>query len=81
MLENSESSTSKWLHPNQVLQLHRLKAKKKALQARIDSSPSGSRGIDPADSNITNFNNIIDSAKRKNPFITAREDKKPKQLQ
>lgn len=77
MTENSKTSTSEWLHPNQVLQLHRLKAKKKALQARINSSDS--KGVAGAsDSKITNLNSIIDSAKRKNPFITTREDKKPK---
>lgn len=76
MPKKPTQSTSEWLHPNQVLQLHRLKAKKKALQARINSSDS--KGIDVSNNKIRNFSSIIDSAKRKNPFITTRLEKKTK---
>lgn len=78
MPENSKIPTSsKWLHPNQVLQLHRLKAKKKALQARIGRSETV-RTPDASNSKTSNFDSLVDCAKRRNPFITTQEDKKPK---
>lgn len=67
----SKCSSSKWLHPNQVLQLHRLKAKKRALQDRINK-PKAS-----ASSGTFDFKNTA-APKRSNPFLTSQESKKPK---
>lgn len=65
------SSASKWLHPNQVLQLHRLKAKKKALQARIQSCTAPSTSDESAqDASIL--------GKRTNPFVIQETSKKKK---
>lgn len=68
-------SSSKWLHPNEVLRLHRLKAKKKALQARIQR-----RGDSTAFKLENNSNSVSDAAgeKRRNPFIKQNNVKRQK---
>lgn len=71
-----KSSSSQWLHPNQLLQMHRLKAKKKALQARIQSR---TRTTDDSSQHLNTTNDSsIASAKRRNPFLIEDHSKKAK---
>lgn len=68
--------TSEWKRPDQVMELHRLKVKKRALQARInnicvnqnDSTEKSNRSSD-------NLNQYI-AQKRKNPFAKDEPNKK-----
>lgn len=69
-----KSSTSKWLHPNQVLQLHRLKAKKKALQARIQSRAGAAGPLQQPDKAC----DASAANKRRNPFVREDNSKKKK---
>lgn len=71
-----KASSSKWLHPNQVLQLHRLKAKKKALQARIQARTAGPN-LNDSD-NTDNANDATAIAKRRNPFLIEGTTKRQK---
>lgn len=72
-------STSKWLHPNQVLQLHRLKAKKKALQARIQCRTGASGSVlGDLGSGSDNASDATVSGKRRNPFVKQGSVKKQK---
>lgn len=52
-----------WTRPEEVIRLHKLKMKKKALQARMEKSLSGNNG---EDNKISESNTVI--GKRKNPF-------------
>ncbi|XP_034943835.1 protein downstream neighbor of son homolog isoform X2 [Chelonus insularis] len=81
MSSSSSSSTSSdvpiWIHPEQVMQMHRLKMKKKALQARMKNKV----GLDKPSLDITvtspNKSNTTNKAKkRKNPFLKDESDKK-----
>ncbi|XP_012552973.1 protein downstream neighbor of son homolog [Bombyx mori] len=76
-----EPPPSPWKRPNEVMQLHRLKKRKKALQKRMrqplastSAEPSGKKCLD------LNFSRILDGEKRKNPFSknNTQEFKKPK---
>lgn len=72
---------SPWKRPNEVMQLHKLKKRKKALQERMKqpsqptSDASGSQK--PVD---LDFSRILEGEKRKNPFSKAKpeQNKKPK---
>ncbi|KAB0801771.1 hypothetical protein PPYR_04113 [Photinus pyralis] len=61
----SIEESSKWLHPNQLLKLQRLKVKRRQLQARINNSEVNV----PNDGFNANLNNISVCGKRPNPFV------------
>ncbi|XP_066586454.1 protein downstream neighbor of son homolog isoform X2 [Prorops nasuta] len=61
-----------WKRPDQVMELHRLKMKKRALQARISGTSYSNVNINQSLNARTNGNDqmsTIISQKRKNPFI------------
>ncbi|XP_026757832.2 protein downstream neighbor of son homolog [Galleria mellonella] len=62
--------SSPWKTPNEVMQIHRLKKRKKALQERMKQpSISGSEEIKPnGKAEDLNFSRLINGDKRKNPF-------------
>lgn len=60
---SGSSKKSNWVLPNEVMQLQKLRKKKKALQARIQSSPTSK----PLVTGQNPFVNI-EASKRKNPF-------------
>ncbi|XP_065170496.1 protein downstream neighbor of son homolog [Atheta coriaria] len=72
MSDEPSKSTFKWRQPSEVMQLQKLKQKKKALQARINSTATQSSNTK------STFNNILSSVKRKNPFIKSGEAKRSK---
>jgi hypothetical protein len=59
------------------MKLHKLKLKKKALQARIAGSVLKKTVDDAADKNSA-LEDIISAKKRKNPFVKNNENKKTK---
>lgn len=75
--EKEISSSFKWKTPQEVMQLHQLKRKKKALQARINSTSKKKSESSSYDC-PSQFENIIDSTKRRNPFISKSDSKKIK---
>lgn len=66
--ESSKSTVEKnaWIRPDAVISLHKLKQKKKALQARMNRTSVA--GTTQNDFNLT-LNNTTKSFKRKNPFL------------
>ncbi|KAK5649805.1 hypothetical protein RI129_000834 [Pyrocoelia pectoralis] len=74
--DDSVEESSKWLHPNQLLKLQRLKVKKKQLQARINNSDLNLS----ADCLKDNLNHISIGGKRPNPFVKPQEDSKRTKL-
>lgn len=73
MPESPSKSAPKWHHPKDVMKIHKLKLKKKQLQARINnSSPK------PIEQISTPFEDVFCARKRKNPFLAANECKKSK---
>lgn len=71
-----KETTPKWLHPSDVMKMHKLKQKKKALQARIKgNTPDLKKNNNTAS---TNFENVFTNKKRSNPFIKCSAPKKPK---
>lgn len=74
MSTDDQEANFKWRHPHDVMKLHRLRRKKKALQARLNLQPSSSA----ASTSTLNFQNVLAETKRKNPFITTSEIKRPK---
>lgn len=71
MAEPPTAESSEWKRPDQVMQLHRLKLKKRALQARmngtiLDKAPSSIDASSPIGS--TDTANCAGTQKRKNPF-------------
>ncbi|CAL7943848.1 unnamed protein product [Xylocopa violacea] len=70
-----------WKRPEEVMQLHRLKVRKRALQARInniriDRGNSELRSIQASD-NQNNDSSQCAAQKRKNPFAKDESNKKP----
>lgn len=73
MAESGNTGTLEWTRPDQVMKLHRMKLKKRALQARMNKT-----NVDTTDSqriaiNLDRFNSRCNTAqrvpeKRKNPF-------------
>lgn len=61
---DSASQNTTWLKPNEVIALHRLKSKKRALQARIKGTTL-SRTVSNSDNSLTSSI----TTKRKNPFM------------
>ncbi|XP_028128912.1 protein downstream neighbor of son homolog [Diabrotica virgifera virgifera] len=77
MTENPETTNiPKWLHPTDVMKLHKLKQKKKALQARIKGTNS-KQELNTTGSSQS-FENIFAAQKRTNPFVTNSQNKKIK---
>lgn len=66
-MSQDKTNSSTWVRPSEVMALHRLKIKKKALQARMN------RTCMPSSSSNHDINLSIDgtsvSFKRKNPFL------------
>lgn len=71
--DSNQSASFKWKFPSDVMKLQKLKKQKKALQARLNSSDTTRN----SSISSTNFETTA-IAKRKNPFLTNRVDKKPK---
>lgn len=65
--EKEKNSSATWVRPNEVMALHRLKLKKKALQARMN------RTSIPSSLSSNDLNSSLSSncagGKRKNPFL------------
>ncbi|EFN79743.1 Protein downstream neighbor of son-like protein, partial [Harpegnathos saltator] len=72
-----------WTHPDQVMQLHRMKLKKRALQARMNKTRSNTNDNNQTSSeNLDKFNFSVPqrlSQKRKNPFAINETCKKQKE--
>lgn len=73
MSKTSEGSFSdlKWHHPSEVMKLHKLKKKKKALQARIKNE-TNTHFV------TSKFDDIFSAGKRKNPFLRNTDSKRTK---
>ncbi|CAG9815270.1 unnamed protein product [Phaedon cochleariae] len=69
-----KSAPLKWNHPTDVMKLHKLKLRKKALQARINGSQLNTT---KAKSTECPFENIF-AKKRKNPFLKTGDQKRNK---
>ncbi|RZC36899.1 hypothetical protein BDFB_001233 [Asbolus verrucosus] len=78
MPESPKKSEQKWHHPSEVMKLHKLKMKKKALQARITGGILNQTRTTTADKS-TALEDIISAKKRKNPFVKDSENKRCKQ--
>lgn len=70
----SQENPFKWRHPHEIMKLHRLKRKKKALQARLDLKSTSS--LSP--NSTSGFQSLLTETKRKNPFITNYDNKRIK---
>nr|XP_031830573.1 protein downstream neighbor of son homolog [Nomia melanderi]XP_031830574.1 protein downstream neighbor of son homolog [Nomia melanderi] len=81
MEESEKVQTSEWKRPEQVMQLHRLKLKKRALQARMNNTRVNIESVQLEstdvlkDCNLTNSQST--SQKRKNPFAKNEINKRP----
>lgn len=74
-MPNSPKKSRPWVLPGQVMQLQKLRKKKKALQARILSSPTSNKTA----ANTSRAVHNEDSNKRRNPFQIAPDaSKKPR---
>lgn len=84
-MEDAENPNSlEWKRPDQVMQLHRLKMKKRALQARMNRTRNGNGEVQPS-FNGTSDNSTFDlkqstSVKRKNPFAKDDANKRQKDI-
>lgn len=77
MSTSPPKSEQKWHHPSEVMKLHNLKKRKKALQARIaGNSVSTSCGSQSKEN--AGLGDIFSSKKRKNPFIKNGDSKRCK---
>lgn len=85
MAELGNTSTLEWTRPDQVMQLHRMKLKKRALQARINKTSINAGEVQ---CNATKLNGINSNSsvmqhvpqKRKNPFAINESCKKQKNI-
>lgn len=85
MAESGNTSTLEWTRPDQVMQLHRMKLKKRALQARINKTNINAGEVQ---CNATKLNGINSNSsvmqhvpqKRKNPFAINESCKKQKNI-
>lgn len=86
MAESGSTSTLEWTRPDQVMQLHRMKLKKRALQARINKTNINSgNAVQHIATNLDGFNSSNSvlqhvSQKRKNPFAINESCKKQKNI-
>ncbi|XP_076638920.1 humpty dumpty [Colletes latitarsis] len=80
MTDPENLHASEWKRPDQVMQLHRLKVKKRALQARINNIPINRESLQlestfvPKKCNLNSSNYV--SEKRKNPFVQEETNKR-----
>ncbi|XP_003487471.1 protein downstream neighbor of son homolog [Bombus impatiens] len=79
-MEDRNKLQSEWKRPDEVMQLHRLKMKKRALQARINNTRINKKNLESEPTQKSNNQNIVSNhcvgQKRKNPFIKDETDKK-----
>ncbi|KAF5307313.1 hypothetical protein FQR65_LT07029 [Abscondita terminalis] len=75
MSEPDEGTGHKWLHPNELLKLQRLKLKKKQLQARINKTD-----LNISQDCINTDLNISIGVKRSNPFASSENTNKRTKL-
>lgn len=80
MANTKPPGSQEWISPDQMMQMHRLKMKKRALQARMNrTSIRGSKpSLDITVGNLENQLNTSQSQKRKNPFLKNDTNKKLK---
>ncbi|XP_043259784.1 protein downstream neighbor of son homolog [Colletes gigas] len=80
MTDPENLHASEWKRPDQVMQLHRLKVKKRALQARINNIPINREILQlestfvPKKCNLNSSNYVTE--KRKNPFAQEETNKR-----
>lgn len=72
MPQSPKKIAPKWHHPQEVMKLHKLKQKKKALQARINGSVLNNK------TDTTSFDEVFSCKKRKNPFLKETDSKRSK---
>ncbi|XP_076662127.1 humpty dumpty [Halictus rubicundus] len=81
MEEPEKVQTSEWKRPDQVMQLHRLKIKKRALQARMNNTRVNRENVEVESTDIGKKCNVNASQsivqKRKNPFAKDEAKKRP----
>lgn len=85
MSESENSNTLEWTRPDQVMQLHRMKLKKRALQARIKKTiiidtRQTTTNLDTLNSSSNILKHISYCQKRKNPFAINETCKKQKDI-
>lgn len=86
MAESENASTLEWTRPDQVMQLHRMKLKKRALQARINKTtinagdPKTAGNLNVLNSSGNVLQRISYCQKRKNPFAINETCKKQKDI-
>lgn len=81
MADPDRLQTSEWKRPDQVMQLHRLKVRKRALQARINNIRVNKDNLQVESTDIpkkcnVDSNNCV-AQKRKNPFAKVEINKRP----
>ncbi|XP_011876128.1 PREDICTED: protein downstream neighbor of son homolog [Vollenhovia emeryi] len=84
MAEPENAGSLEWTRPDQVMQLHRMKMKKRALQARINKTTINAgdqqrANLDALDSG-DNAQRMSYCQKRKNPFVISETYKKQKDV-
>lgn len=81
MADSERQQTLEWKRPDQVMQLHRLKVKKRALQARINKPHVSTANLKSESVGIPNKSTLDSSQsvsqKRKNPFAKDEANKRP----
>lgn len=85
MAESGSTSTLEWTRPDQVMQLHRMKLKKRALQARLNKTNTNTGEVQRSATNLNEFNCSSSISqrvpqKRKNPFVINELCKKQKDI-
>jgi len=82
--ESENASTLEWTRPDQVMQLHRMKLKKRALQARINKTSINTNAQQTTNLDGFNSSNVLPHIsycqKRKNPFAINETCKKQKDI-
>lgn len=85
MAEAGSTSTLEWTLPDQVMQLHRMKLKKRALQARLNKTKINTGKVQHVATSLNEFNSSSSISqpvpqKRKNPFVINEMCKKQKDI-
>lgn len=76
-MTDKPTEASEWMHPDQLMKLHRLKMKKKVLQARMNKSSSNTENKSSiANKDLLNSSLPLANLKRKNPFAKSEPEKK-----
>ncbi|XP_060526316.1 protein downstream neighbor of son homolog [Cylas formicarius] len=79
MMPESSKNDIQWHRPADVMKLHKLKQKKKALQARINGNVLNNRA--PIHEKVGTFKNVFSYKKRKNPFRKESVDGKKRKVE